>query len=54
MADRMVFEALRHLVPRDVPGVGKVRIGGPHDGGYVLLDRLDPAQVVMSFGVARR
>lgn len=51
MADRLVFEALRRLIPRDVPGVGKVRIGGPHDGGYVLLDRLDPHQIVMSFGV---
>jgi hypothetical protein len=51
MADRMVFEALRLLIPRDVPGAGKIRVGGPGDGGYVLLDRLDPAQSVMSFGV---
>lgn len=51
MASQAVFEVLRLLAPRDVPGVGKVRIGGDGDGGYVLLDRLDPAQVVMSFGV---
>ncbi len=51
MADTQVIAALRQLVPRDVPGVGKVRIGGVGDGGYVLLDRLAPQQVVMSFGV---
>lgn len=51
MAVRHVFEALRLLTPRDVPGVGKCRLGGVGDGGYVLLDRFDPAQVVMSFGV---
>jgi hypothetical protein len=51
MAEPMVFEALRLLIPRDVPGCGKIRIGGPGDGGYVLLDRLDPHQIVMSFGV---
>ena len=51
MASRIVFEALRLLIPRDVPGVGKRRIGGVGDGGYVLLDRLDPVQTVMSFGI---
>jgi Methyltransferase FkbM domain len=51
MAQRIVFDALRLLIPRDVPGVGKIRLGGVGDGGYVLLDRLDPAQTVMSFGV---
>ena len=51
MGSRLVLDALRLLVPRDVPGVGKRRVGGPGDGGYVLLDRLRPAQVVLSFGV---
>lgn len=51
MASRMVFEALHLLMPRDVPGIGKRRFGGVGDGGYVLLDRLDPAQAVMSFGI---
>ena len=51
MTSPIVFEALRLLIPRDVPGVGKRRIGGRGDGGYVLLDRLHPSQVVMSFGI---
>lgn len=51
MASPIVFEALRQLAPRDATGVGKIRIGGPGDGGYVLLDRLHPSQVVMSFGI---
>ncbi len=51
MARAQIMEALLLLMPRDAVGVGKLRLGGPHDGGYVLLDRLDPAQAVMSFGV---
>ncbi len=51
MADRSVFDILSLLIPRDVPGCAKIRIGGPGDGGYVLLDRLAPHQIVMSFGV---
>ncbi len=51
MGSRIVYEALLHLVPRDVVGVAKRRIGGNGDGGYVLLDALTPAQVVMSAGI---
>ncbi len=51
MADHPLFDTLRLLTPRDVPGCAKIRIGGPGDGGYVLLDRLAPHQIVMSFGV---
>ena len=51
MQGRPIVTTLRHLTPSDVPGCPKIRIGGPGDGGYVLLDRLDPHQVVMSFGV---
>jgi hypothetical protein len=51
MESRLVYEALRLLAPRDVVGVGKRRVGGVGDGGYVLLDRLAPEQVVMSFGI---
>jgi len=50
-ATRRVFNALRLLTPRDALGVGKIRIGGKSDGGYVLLDLLNPRQVVMSFGI---
>src|ERR1700761_268932 len=48
---RGVFEALSLLTPYDLPGERKIRVGGPGDGGYVLVDRLRPAQPVMSFGV---
>jgi len=34
-----------------VAGVGKLRIGGEADGGYVMLDRLRPGQPVFSYGV---
>ena len=48
---RGVFEALSLLTPYDLPGERKIRIGGPGDGGYVLVDRLRAGQPVMSFGV---
>jgi hypothetical protein len=48
---RGVFEALSLLTPYDLPAERKIRIGGPGDGGYVLVDRLRPAQAVMSFGI---
>lgn len=51
MGLRIVYEALRLLMPYDVVGVTKRRIGGIGDGGYVLLDALVPEQVVMSFGI---
>jgi hypothetical protein len=48
---RGVFETLALLTPHDLPGDRKIRIGGPGDGGYVMVDRLRPAQPVMSFGI---
>ena len=48
---RMVFEALSLLTPFDLPGERKLRIGEPGDGSYVLIDRLDPSQPIMSFGI---
>jgi tetratricopeptide (TPR) repeat protein len=48
---KMVFEALSLLMPFDLPGERKVRIGAPGDGSYVMVDRLRPSQPVMSFGV---
>lgn len=48
---RAVIETLALLAPSDLPGERKIRIGGPGDGGYVLVDRLRPAQTVMSFGI---
>lgn len=51
MVDHPIVAVLRHLTPFDATDCGKRRIGGAGDGGYVLLDRLDPRQTVMSFGV---
>jgi len=46
-----LLRTLSLLRPYDLPNETKVRIGGPGDGGYVLIDRLRAAQPVMSFGV---
>ncbi len=46
-----VHAALRLLAPCDVVGTGKIRIGGQLDGGYVLVDQLDPRQPVLSIGI---
>jgi len=48
---RMVFETLALLIPYDLPGERKARIGEPGDGSYVIIDRQRPSQPVMSFGV---
>lgn len=47
----MVFDALSLLVPYDLPGERKVRIGDPGDGSYVIVDRLRASQPIMSFGI---
>jgi hypothetical protein len=46
-----VFDALGLLKPYDVPEVGKKRLGGPGDGGYVLLDDLESIGAVYSIGI---
>ncbi|MFM7780412.1 MAG: FkbM family methyltransferase, partial [Alphaproteobacteria bacterium] len=46
-----VLTTIALLTPWDVVGCGKIRIGGDHDGGYVMLDRLRPEQPVLSYGV---
>ena len=51
MSQAMVIDALRLLTPHDVAGIDKIRIGGPGDGGYVLLDCIQPGVPVMSFGI---
>jgi hypothetical protein len=48
---KMVFETLQLLIPFDLPRERKVRIGQSGDGSYVLVDRLNQNQPVMSFGV---
>jgi hypothetical protein len=48
--DERLRAALRHLVPHEVPGVDLVRVGGRHDGGYVMADDFDVVGAV-SVGV---
>ena len=51
MTRQKVVDALRLLAPQDVAGARKIRIGGPGDGGYVMIDMLRPGAMVLSFGV---
>lgn len=37
-ADERLREAVRVLVPHQVPGLPLLRVGGEHDGGYVMAD----------------
>ena len=46
-----VMRALALLAPFDTPGLGRRRIGGTGDGGYVLADCLSPDQPVLSLGI---
>lgn len=39
------------LAPMRAAGVDKTRIGGPADGGYVMLDDLDSVTHALSFGI---
>ena len=52
MAFRPIFDTLSLLTPYAVPGLRKVRIGSPNDGGYVMVDRFKPSQVVFSYGLS--
>jgi hypothetical protein len=46
-----VMGALRLLVPWDLEGQRKVRLGAAGDGSYVLVDRCRPSQDILSFGI---
>ncbi len=52
MSCKAIFDLLSDLTPYDVPGCGKMRVGSPNDGGYVMLDRLRPSQAVFSYGLS--
>lgn len=45
---RMIFDALALLIPYDLPHERKVLIGAPGNSAGVLVDRLRPAQPVVS------
>ena len=46
-----ILDILRMLIPRDMVGRAKRRIGGGDDGGYVMADLISPAQPILSIGV---
>ncbi|HEX2941859.1 MAG TPA: FkbM family methyltransferase [Rhodopila sp.] len=46
-----VLATLRLLRPQAVIGIGKRRIGGSHDGGYVMLDDFDGIDIAYSLGI---
>lgn len=42
------------LTPWEIPHIPKIRLGGPHDGGYVILNhQLDQIDASLSYGVGR-
>ena len=45
-----VYKTLKTLTPWDLEGEKKIRIGSCNDGGYILVDRFDNCDVVLSFG----
>ncbi|WP_169508991.1 FkbM family methyltransferase [Amorphus coralli] len=48
-----ILELAAHFAPKRLRGLGKVRIGADHDGGYILADRLaDSGGEALSLGVA--
>ncbi|WP_161633545.1 FkbM family methyltransferase [Mesorhizobium erdmanii] len=49
-----IFHALRLLKPYDVKPFLKTRVGCKSDGGYVILDDLDPIEIVYSFGIGNQ
>lgn len=52
MTTRQILDTLALLTPYDLLAQRKIRVGNPTaDGGYILLDRLRPEQLVLSFGV---
>jgi hypothetical protein len=44
-------EFLQVIQPHDVAKCVKVRIGGPYDGGYVMVDDFGSAKVAISIGI---
>lgn len=42
------------LTPWEIPQMSKIRLGGPYDGGYVILDhQLDQINASLSYGVGK-
>jgi hypothetical protein len=48
---KRILELGSLLSPMTANGVGKIRVGGPSDGGYVMLDDFERVSGALSFGV---
>lgn len=48
---RLIFELCRLIKPMQAQGFKKIRVGSPHDGGYVQLDDLERVSLALSFGI---
>jgi hypothetical protein len=46
-----LVELLAGLAPERAEGVAKIRVGGPHDGGYVMLDDFREIRGAYSLGI---
>src|SRR5262245_37750379 len=44
-------EFLGHIHPADLVGSSKIRVGGPHDGGYVMIDDFSASRNAISLGI---
>lgn len=52
MNSNHIINLLSLLTPRDILDFKKIRIGAPNDGGYVVLDKLNPTQKIFSYGLS--
>jgi hypothetical protein len=50
-ADERLREAVRLLVPHDLPGLQMIRVGGTHSGGYVMAPDFVDVRGAISIGV---
>src|SRR5256885_13185510 len=45
------IELLRLMRPFDIADRPKIRVGNPHDGGYVMIDDFEGARAALSIGI---
>ena len=50
-AQRRILRLAAVLEPRRAIGFEKIRIGGPNDGGYVMIDHFSDVAAAYSLGV---
>lgn len=52
MNPKDIIDLLALLTPYDILNFNKMRVGGPNDGGYVILDKLHTDQKIFSYGLS--